>query len=135
MQTYLGALAALLMLAACGQPTAQQTQAPAADVADASGKPGAPTSSGTPQSGAPPTREQLVGRWGDNGDCNFATVLNADGSYTMPDGSAGRWTLDGDRMTMSGAGGAFTVQVSILNDHQLLIGNPNGSIGLSQRCP
>lgn len=135
MQIRMSALAVLLTLTACGQPTAQQTQAPAADAADAADKPDAPTPGGTPQTGAAPTREQLVGRWGDNGDCNFATVLNADGSYTMPDGSAGRWTLEGDRMTMTGAAGAFTVQVSILNDHQLLIGNPNGSIGLSQRCP
>lgn len=122
----------LAMLAACSQPAAQHTQAPVADAAD---KPDAQTQGGPPQTGETPTRAQLVGRWGDNGDCNFATVLNGDGSYTMPDGSAGRWSLDGDRMTMTGAAGAFTVQVSILNETQLLIGNPNGSIGLSQRCP
>jgi hypothetical protein len=134
MQIYIGAITALLVLAACGQPTAQQASAEGVSPADAADKPDAATPGGPPRHGTPPTREQLVGLWGDNGNCSAPVMFIADGSYAMPDGSTGRWTIDGERVTMSGAGGVFTLQVTLLNDHQLLIGNPDGSIGLSQRC-
>lgn len=79
------------------------------------------------------TREFLVGAWGDNGDCGAPIRFNADGTYAI-NGAPGQWTLEGDIITMSGAGGTFQLRAQVLNDHQILIGNPNGSIGLSQRC-
>ncbi|HVK79133.1 MAG TPA: hypothetical protein VM915_00840, partial [Verrucomicrobiae bacterium] len=79
------------------------------------------------------TREFLVGRWGDNGDCNAVSAFNADGTYEIG-GAAGTWTLEGDIITMTGAAGSFQVRAQALNENQLLIGNPDGSIGLSQRC-
>jgi hypothetical protein len=76
----------------------------------------------------------LVGRWGDNGNCEQDIVFNADGTYTSYTGGGGTWSLSGDIMTMAGPAGAFQVRVSILNGNQLLIGNPDGTIGISQRC-
>jgi hypothetical protein len=37
-------------------------------------------------------------------------------------------------MSMTGANGTFQVRVSIINQNTLMIGNPDGSIGTSQRC-
>lgn len=119
--------AAALALAACGQttaPTAETTvEAPVID-------PHAPVV----PSADPVTAEFLIGTWGDNGDCNSAVTFNTDRTLRMQDGSPGTWTLEGDRLTMSGAGGDFTVSIAKGNDHQLLIGQPDGSFGISQRC-
>lgn len=76
----------------------------------------------------------LVGRWGDNGDCSQDIVFNADGTFRSYTGGSGTWSLDGHIMTMSGEGGVFQLRVSILNGNQLLIRNPDGTIGTSQRC-
>jgi hypothetical protein len=118
----IGIIAAFAFAAACtpapaGAPAAQQAATTAA-----------------PQAGEAPTPEMLVGRWGDNGDCTKDITFNADGTFTSYTGGAGTWSLSGDVMTMTGAGGAFQVNVSILNGNQLLIGNPDGTIGISQRC-
>jgi len=114
-------------LAACSQPNAQQSQTRAS--ATSQDKPGDPS-----QAGEGPTRAQLVGRWGDNGDCSKDIVFNADGTFRSYTGGSGNWSLNGDIMTMSGVAGTFQVRVSILNGNQLLIGNPDGTIGISQRC-
>lgn len=120
-------IALIFALAACGQttsaPAAETAAAPAAD-------PHAPP---VPSDEAV-TAEFLVGTWGDNGDCNSAVTLNADGTLRMQDGAPGTWTLNGDRLTMSGANGDFAVNVAKGNDHQLFIGQPDGSFGISQRC-
>jgi hypothetical protein len=52
----------------------------------------------------------------------------------MADGATGRWALEGDRVTMSGERGDFSVQVAKGNENQLMIGQPDGSFGISQRC-
>lgn len=122
------ALALTLALAACGQTTS--TPAAPATNAEAIVDPHAPP---VPSSEAV-TAEFLVGAWGDNGDCNSTITYNADGSFRMQDGSTGTWTLEGDRVTMSGERGDFGVQVAKGNDNQLLIGQPDGSFGTSQRC-
>lgn len=128
MRTTCATLAALA-LAACGQtssaPVSESTvaEAPAAD-------PHAPP---VPSDEAV-TAAFLAGTWGDNGDCNTAITFNTDGGYRMQDGSTGTWTLVGDRLTMSGQGGDFAVNVAKGNDNQLFIGQPDGSFGISQRC-
>lgn len=127
-------IAATLLVAACTPPPASPTNAEpapqAAAEADATSKP----ASSTPQAAEAPTPAMLVGRWGDNGDCTKDIIFSADGTFRSYTGGSGNWSLDGDVMTMSGAAGTFQVQVSILNGNQLLIGNPNGTIGISQRC-
>jgi hypothetical protein len=117
----IAAIAAIL--SACG-PAAEKTDAPPAPAA-------------APAAGAAsdaPTPAMLVGRWGDNGDCSKDIVFNADGSFASYTGGSGRWTLNGDRMTMTGAAGTFEVRVAIANQNTLIIGNADGSYGLSQRC-
>jgi hypothetical protein len=124
------AIAVALFVASCSPPSASTADAQTAQQTTQNpGKPGA-----APQAGEPPTPAQLVGRWGDNGDCSKDIVFNADGTFRSYTGGSGAWSLNGDVMTMSGAAGTFQVHVSILNGNQLLIGNPDGTIGISQRC-
>lgn len=82
-----------------------------------------------------PTAEMLVGRWGDNGDCTKDIVINADGTFRSYTGGSGRWTLNGNLLTMSGNGGTYQVRVATAGNGTLIIGNPDGSFGTSQRCP
>lgn len=128
--------AAILTLAACSPPAAQQAaqapQAPQAETAQPTGKPTGDQSA--VNVGGAPTPAMLIGRWGDNGDCTKDIVFNADGTFLSYTGGVGQWRLDGDRMTMSGAGGTFVVQVQVINGSQLMITNPDGSVGTSQRC-
>ena len=126
------AIAASFLLASCAPAPADNAdeQAPQSAQADASGKP----EGGPQQAGEAPTPAQLIGRWGDNGDCSKDIVFNADGTFRSYTGGSGAWSLNGDVMTMSGAAGTFQVRVSILNGNQLLISNPDGTIGISQRC-
>lgn len=124
-------------LAACGQQTAAQTQAPAPATAQVQS--GKPDGGSTPAAAAQPaaggvTAAALVGRWGDNGDCTKDIFFRDDGTFASYTGGTGNWALNGDIITMSGAGGTFTLRIQSLNDHQLLIGNPDGSVGISQRC-
>ena len=121
------AAASLIMLGACGDGGADDgaanganaaapvnEAAPAAsaassgnDVNQASAAPAA-----TPADGAV-TREFLVGRWTEEemNDCAGAvTEFRTDGSFAFPWGDTGRWTLDGDRLTMTGNDNALTVR-------------------------
>ena len=123
--------AAVLFLAACSPAPADtsESQAPAQTTEADIGKP-----AGAAQAGDPPTPAQLVGRWGDNGDCTKDIVFNADGTFRSYTGGSGTWSLDGDVMTMTSTAGTFQVRTTILNGNQLLVGNPDGAIGISQRC-
>lgn len=123
-------------LAACGQQAATATQAPApVQAADQSGKPtGSVAPATAPTAAGQVSAAALVGRWGDNGDCTKDIVFDANGTFRSYTGGSGTWSLNGDIITMSGAGGTFTLRVQSLSDHQLLIGNPDGSVGISQRC-
>jgi hypothetical protein len=123
------AVAAALFIGACAPAPVANESAEAAPEATVANAPAAP-----PQAGHAPTPAQLVGRWGDNGDCSKDIVFSADGAFRSYTGGSGSWSLSGDVMTMSGAAGTFQVRVTILNDNQLLIGNPDGAIGISQRC-
>ncbi len=82
-----------------------------------------------------PTAEMLVGRWGDNNACTKDIVINADGTFRSYTGSVGRWTLEGNILTMAGDGGTFQVRVATAGENTLIIGQPDGSFGTSQRCP
>ncbi len=80
------------------------------------------------------TADFLIGRWGDNGDCTKDVVLRADGTFSSYTGGSGRWSLDGDRLIMTGANGEFVVRVERDEDGRLIVTNPDGSVGRSQRC-
>lgn len=82
----------------------------------------------------PVTAEALVGRWGDNGDCTKDVIFRADGSFLSYTGGEGRWTLNGDRLALTGSGGEFVMRVRWDDVGRLIITNPDGSVGSSQRC-
>jgi len=130
------AAAAALAVQSCGprgelaNASAQAADAPSATQADAPQKPDAASA---PQS-ASLTPATLIGRWGDNGDCSKDIVFNADGTFVSYTGGGGSWSLGGDRVTMTGANGSFEVRVELLNPQTLMIFNPDGSFGTSQRC-
>ncbi len=83
----------------------------------------------------PVTAAELIGRWGDNGDCTKDVVFHADGAFTSYTGGGGRWSLTGDRLVLTGPGGEYVMRVRWDADgERLIIANPDGSIGTSQRC-
>jgi hypothetical protein len=142
-----------LVLAACGQGPAPSTQAqtakpettsaaaPATPPTPTALEPTAPATSPSATSEKPPgsegpqlTAAMIVGRWGDNGDCTKDILINADGTFRSYTGGGGTWSLNGDRLRMTGANGTGEVRVSIINTSTLVITNPDGSVGTSQRC-
>lgn len=82
----------------------------------------------------PVTAAALVGRWGDNGDCTKDVIFRADGTFLSFTGGEGRWVLNGDRLALTGPGGEFVMRVRWGDGGQLIITNPDGSVGTSQRC-
>ncbi|HEY5710559.1 MAG TPA: hypothetical protein VIT38_01590 [Allosphingosinicella sp.] len=88
-----------------------------------------------PARAAPVTAAELVGRWGDNGDCAKYIVFRSDGAFLSYTGGEGRWSLTGNRLVMTGSGGSFTRRVERINRTSIRITNPDGSVGMSQRCP
>lgn len=83
----------------------------------------------------PVTAAQLVGRWGDNGDCTKDVIFRSDGTFSSYTGGGGRWSLNsGGRLLLSGPGGDFPLIVRWGGPNQLIITNPDGSVGTSQRC-
>jgi hypothetical protein len=98
----------------------------------------APAESGGPRPGGAraaaiaPTR--LLGRWGDNGDCSKDVIFRGDGTFRSYTGGEGSWRLAGERLTMTGPSGTFVLIVRLIDRNRLRITNPDGSIGISQRC-
>lgn len=80
------------------------------------------------------TAEELIGRWGDNGDCTKDVIFRADGTFLSYTGGEGLWLLDDDRLLLNGPGGEFIMRVRWDEDGRLVITNPDGSVGSSQRC-
>ena len=66
------------------------------------------TATATATAGAAPTRDYVVGRWGEDGDCTLAIDFRADGTT---DGPFGNWTLEGNQLTMADNPQAMTVRV------------------------
>ena len=127
--------AAFLVLTACGAPpggaSPSTEAAPAAPVSRALAP--APQAGGKP---AAPTQQDasLVGRWGDNGDCGKDIVFRGDGTFHSYTGGEGRWSLNGDELTMAGAGGTFGVVVRWTDQNTMQVINPDGTVGISHRC-
>lgn len=82
----------------------------------------------------PVTADDLIGRWGDNGDCTKDVFFNQDGTFQSYTGGGGRWALNGDQLTLAGPGGEFVMRVRWGDSGRLIITNPDGSEGFSQRC-
>jgi len=80
------------------------------------------------------TPARLVGRWGDNGDCSKDVVFRGDGTFRSYTGGEGSWRLVGERLTMTGENGATVLIVRLIAPNRVRIANPDGSVGISQRC-
>jgi hypothetical protein len=76
----------------------------------------------------------LVGRWSDDGNCKQDYEFFPDGTFRTYDGIEGGWTLDGDRLTLTGAGEPVRVTLRAIDANRLTVINPDGSTGQSVRC-
>lgn len=95
-------LVAAISLAACsGEKAADDVKADdvAAITADADAAAEPAVATATPAAGAAPTREFMVGKWGEGGDCAMAIDFKADGSMVGP---ADKWELKGNELTFVG---------------------------------
>lgn len=95
-------IAAALSLAACsGEKVVEEPKADAPDAAAAPADAAAPaTAAATPAKGAAPTKEFIVGKWAEKGDCGtMAIEFKADGSMVGP---ADKWELNGNALTFVG---------------------------------
>ena len=120
----------VIALAACGQPAAPA--AAPAETATTTSDAAKPDAAASAEGAVTPA--MLVGRWGDNGDCSKDVIFNADGTFASYTGGDGTWSLNHDVMSMTGAEGTFQVRVAIVDQNTLMIGNADGSYGMSQRC-
>lgn len=85
--------------------------------------------------GAAPALDRafMVGRWTDNGDCGNATEFGQNGQFQTSSGMGGLWSLEGDRLTLTGDQ-TLTMQVVVVDRTTVEIVNPDGSRGRSTRC-
>jgi hypothetical protein len=83
----IAAAAGALMLSACNKSEAPAAEASEAATPDAA----APAPADAAAAGGAPTKDFMVGKWGDNGDCALAIEFKADGSMVGP---VDKWELD-----------------------------------------
>jgi hypothetical protein len=76
----------------------------------------------------------LVGRWGDFGNCAQPIEMRPDGTFATANGGGGNWSLNGDVLTMNGPNGNIELRLQSVDQSQIILVNPNGSLGRSQRC-
>lgn len=82
---------------------------------------------------APIQASTLVGRWTDDGVCSSGIVMNADGTFVLPQGQTFRWRLSGDVLTFIGNSEAVVIARQIGRDRIITI-NADGTLGQSVRC-
>ena len=82
--------------------------------------------------GTPVSRELLIGRWTDTGDCAVVIQFFADGRFTVPTGG-GRWTLTGDQLSFIGTS-TVTARVRASGRDRILLVHADGRLGQSMRC-
>jgi hypothetical protein len=84
----------------------------------------------------PLTPAFLVGRWTDNGDCARYVIFRSDGTFRSYGGGEGTWRLVRDRLTLTSRGGRPAIlRATVLAQGRIAIVNPDGTRGVSQRCP
>ncbi len=139
MRLFTVALAAA-SLAACGgtkesEATATDSAVPS-EAAAATGAPAttAPAVTGaaaaTPAKGAAPTKEFMVGKWGEAGECDMALGFKADGTM---DGPFDGWSLSGNELTM--VGNPQKITLTVVDDKTMESRNGDGAPRKLTRCP
>lgn len=99
------AATAALSLAACGKSESSKTDATAEASAAASALASEPPAVAVPATAAPaeagsaPTKDFLIGKWAEAGECELALQFNADGTMVGP---FERWTLENGVLAMEG---------------------------------
>jgi|GEM_PF-2684662 len=118
------------------QKALQDGTAPSAEAPAAAGAPAdSPAESGNGSGGAPALDQTyLVGRWTDEGDCDRAYELTADGRFIAADGGAGAWSLDGDVLTATGPGGSASMRIAPIDQNTMSASSSDGQVGQSTRC-
>ena len=97
------AAGAVLLLAACGsakeaQETGDAATEAAAPAETATAEPVA--AAGPVEPGSVPTRDFLIGKWGENGDCSVMVIdFKADGTM---DGPVEKWNYEDGKLEMVG---------------------------------
>lgn len=107
-------------------------------VVNPDGSPGGSTRCGrdgpAPRRAPPRLNAAFVeGRWTDNGDCSDAAAFDRAGGFAASDGGQGRWTLAGDRLTMSGRS-TLVLRIVAIDPNIMIVINPDGQLGRSTRC-
>lgn len=96
------AAGAALALAGCNKSenAAEAAATPSAAANEAAATPAAAPAAAAPaEAGKVPTKDYVVGKWGEAGDCTMAIQFNADGSMVGP---FDKWELDNGVLTMVG---------------------------------
>ena len=97
------AAGAVLLLAACGSADdagkAESAAPEAAAPAEAPAAAEAAAPAGPAVAGAKPTKEFVVGKWAEDGDCTLAIDFKADGTM---DGPVEKWNLEDGKLEMVG---------------------------------
>ena len=116
------------------EPGANQA-APAADdkpAGNVANEAAAGAGSATAAPGGAPTRAFMIGKWSAMGDCDDVLEFREDGSLVLPWGEAGRWQLDGDRLTLSTSDSV--VQVAVVSPNEIDITREGRPAERSRRC-
>lgn len=77
------------------------------------------------------TAEWLIGTWSDPRDCSEPFYITRDGGFRAPNGALGRWTLQGDRLTLTFGQNTQTVRIIRVSDNELKLAETGVS---SYRC-
>ena len=75
----------------------------------------------------------FVGRWSSDGESDCNSSFNSDGTFTANNGGRGYWSLDGDRLTLTGDS-TLVLQVSPIDQNTMTLINPDGSLVRATRC-
>lgn len=96
---------------------------------------------GNASAAAPPppaiSAQRLVGRWSESPDCASGFEFRSDGTFTVGEAGqagSGRWTLAGDRLTLTGGNGSATVRLRQLDEQAMVAVDPEGRTARSIRC-
>ena len=79
-------------------------------------------------------RNFVIGTWASDGDCTTAVAFTPDGGYATADGLEGQWSLTGDRLILSGEGGATSLTIVPIDRNTMEVIGEDGSHDRSTRC-